>query len=372
VEIASLDLDAAHASARGAALPAHNPELSGSAGPQLGSGAASLQLQLGLSQTLELGGKRAARIQLSATQTRDVEIARRAELLRARIEAWRAYERALVLKDRLAVRREVETLATTLSAAMQKTAHAGGTTRLRVNVVVAEAGRATQERITAETEYAAAQAALAEAIGAGPREQVEPIGAVVDPPVLQASPDELVSRALREHPSIAAADNARRVAHARVADADARGSVDVTLGLGYAYAPDPDGAHTVVASVSVPLPVRNRNQGERAAARIAVKRADVEHARDRIEVERTIRLAIENYRRARAAVTAFDLEVTGRLNDNLVAAQDGFAKGGLDFAELTTVQRDLIASRVAFLDARLALVDAWAELASTAALEVKS
>jgi cobalt-zinc-cadmium efflux system outer membrane protein len=371
IEIRSLDIDAARANAGGAALPMHNPEISGGAGPQFGSGAASLQVQLGLSQTLELGGKRTARVRLADAETRDAEIGQRMELLRARVETWRAFERSLVLQDRVATRREVEKLATTLAAAMQKGAQAGGTTRLRVNVVVAEAGRATQERITAEADYAAALAALAEAIGAGPRDRLEPLGVVADPRVLTANADELVERALREHPAMARVENAQRVAQAKVADADARGSVDITLGLGYAYAPDPDGAHAVVGTMSVPLPLRNRNQGERAATRIGVKRAEVERTYERVEVERAARLAIENYQRVSAAVAGFDRGVTERLNENLAAAQDAFAKGGLDFVELTTTQRDLIASRVAFLDARLALVDAWAELVLATTIEVK-
>jgi cobalt-zinc-cadmium efflux system outer membrane protein len=156
-----------------------------------------------------------------------------------------------------------------------------------------------------------------------------------------------------------------------VADADARGAVDVTLGVAYAYAPDPDGAHAVLGTFAVPLPVRNRNQGERAAARIGVKRAELELAYERVQVERGVRLAIENYQRARDAVAGFDRSVTERLDENLAVAQDAFANGGLDFVELTTTQRDLIASRIAFLDARLALVDAWAELALATAIEVK-
>jgi cobalt-zinc-cadmium efflux system outer membrane protein len=370
IEIASLDVDAARAHARGAALPMHNPELSAGAGPRFGSGAASLQLQLGLSQTLELGGKRAARSQLAEAQAHDAELGQRAELLRARVEVWRAFERALVLQDRLATRREVEKLATTLAAAMQNASQAGGTTRLRVNVAVAEAGRASQERFTAEADYAQARSALAAAIGAGPRDQLEPLGVVAEPAALPANAEPLVERALRDHPAVARAEQAQRVARAKMVDADARGSVDITLGLGYAYAPDPDGAHAVVGTVSVPLQIGNRNQGERAAARIGVKRAEVERAYERVELERAVLLAVENYRRASAAVAGFDRGVTERLNENLAAAQDGFARGGLDFVELTTTQRDLIASRVAFLDARLALVDAWAELVLAAAIEV--
>ena len=371
IEITTFDVDEARASADGAALPRYNPEISGSAGPQFGSGALSLQIQLGLSQTIERGGKRSARIQVAESRTRGAEIARRGELLRARVETWRVFERAIVMNDRLATRREVEKLALALAAAMQKSAQAGGTTKLRVNVLVAEAGRATQERVTAEAEYATVRAALATAVGAGPSEQVDPTGPLVEPPSLPGNTNEIVARALREHPEVAAADNEVAAAGARIADADARGVPDLTLGLGYAYAPDPDGAHAVLGSVSMPLAVRNRNEGERAAARVAAKRAQVERAYERVEIERAVRLAIENYQRARAAVAGFDREVTDRLDENLAAAQDAFSKGGLDFVELTTTQRDLISSRIAFLDARLALVEAWAALALATTMEVR-
>ncbi len=370
IEITTFDVDEARANAQGAALPRYNPEITGSGGPQFGSGAASLQIQLGLSQTIERGGKRSARIQVAESRTRGAEIARRGELLRARVETWRAFERAIVMNDRWATRREVEKLALALAAAMQKSAQAGGTTKHRLNVIVAEAGRATQERVTAEAEYAAVRAALATAIGAGPTEQIDPTGPVVDPPTLPANTDELVARALREHPEVAAADNEVAAASARIADADARGVPDLTLGLGYAYAPDPDGAHAVIGSVSIPLAFRNRNEGERAAARVGAKRAQVERAYERVEIERAVRFAIDNYQRASAAVAGFDREVTEHLNENLAAAQDAFSKGGLDFVELTTTQRDLTASRIAFLDARLALIDAWSALALATTMEV--
>ena len=371
IELTTFDVDEARANADGAALPRYNPEISGSAGPQFGSGTLSLQIQLGLSQTIERGGKRSARIQVAESRTRGAEIARRGELLHARVETWRVFERAIVMNDRLATRREVEKLALALAAAMQKSAQAGGTTKLRVNVLVAEAGRATQERVTAEADYATVRAALATAVGAGPSEQVDPIGPVVEPPSLPGNTSEMVARALREHPEVAAADNEVAAAGARIADADARGVPDLTLGLGYAYAPDPDGAHAVLGSVSMPLAVRNRNEGERAAARVAAKRAQVERSYERVEIERAVRLAIDNYERARAAIAGFDREVTDRLDENLAAAQDAFSKGGLDFVELTTTQRDLISSRIAFLDARLALVEAWAALALATTMEVR-
>ena len=371
VELSRLDVDVARANARGAALPLYNPDVSASAGPQFGAGNLAVQIQVGVAQTVELGGKRHARVQLADSQAHGSEIASRGEQLRARVDAWRAYERALVMRDRLETHKQVETLALALVAAMQKTAAAGGTTKLRVNLVIADAGRATQERVAAEADYATARAQLATAIGAGAGEAVEPAGTVADLPAMSGRVDDLVARALRDNPDVLASDNQVAIAQAAIGDADARGTPDVTLGVAYAYAPDPEGANAVLGTVSIPLAIRNRNQGARAATRIGAKRAELERSYLRTEVERAVRLAADNYEHARAAVAGFDREVTGKLNENLAAAQDAFSKGGLDFVELTTTQRELIASRVAFLDAQLAAIDAWAQLALATGMEVR-
>lgn len=370
IEIAELDVDAARAVARGATVPLYNPELSAGAGPQFGAGSPEVQIQVALSQTIERGGKREARTQLADAQVRGAAITKSGELLRARIEAWQAFEHALIMRDRLETRREVERLALALVESMQKAAQAGGSTRLRVNLVVADAGRATQERIAAETAYGTALAQLATAIGAGPKEQLDPVGAVPELASLSQTPDELVTLALRGNPDVLAAQSSSLVARARIADADARGTVDLTLGIAYDYAPDPSGAHALLGTFSFPLAFRNRNQGERAATRVGAKRAEIELSLVRTETEREVLTAVANYQRSRTAVSGFDREVTDKLNENLAAAQDAFIKGGLELVELTTTQRNLIESRLAYFDARLALVDAWATLALITTMEV--
>ena len=216
IEIAELDVDAARAVARGATVPLYNPELSAGAGPQFGAGSPEVQIQVALSQTIERGGKREARTQLADAQVRGAAITKSGELLRARIEAWQAFEHALIMRDRLETRREVERLALALVESMQKAAQAGGSTRLRVNLVVADAGRATQERIAAETAYGTALAQLATAIGAGPKEQLDPVGAVPELASLSQTPDELVTLALRGNPDVLAAQSSSLVARARV------------------------------------------------------------------------------------------------------------------------------------------------------------
>lgn len=363
VQLVSLDVDAARATARGAALPAHNPNLRLDGGPQLGTSATAIDFEASIDQTIELGGKRDARIRVAGAAATVSDRVRSGDVLAARVEAWRAFERAIVVRDRLATRREVEQLTDALVTAMQRTAAAGGTTQLRVNVLSADAGRARRERIAAEADYATALALLAAAIGATPTERLEPDAVATELPAVPGDEAAIVARALSGHPQILIAAAELEGARARIDAADAQGVSDVTLGVGYAYGRDPGAPNAIIGTISIPLPIRNRNQGERAAARIEARHAEIESARTAAEIERRARLAYENYQRARDAVTGFGRDVTDKLHDNLTLAQDSFTKGGIDFVELTLTRRNLIDARLAFLDAEIAAVDAWADLA---------
>ncbi len=367
---AALGVDAARARAAGARRAAYNPELSASAGPQFGAGGLSPRIELGLAQTLERGGKRRARIGEADVLAGGAEVERIGEALRARVETWRTFEHALVARERVHTRREIEDLATALAIAMQATARAGGTTTLRANVLVADAGRVRQERFAAEGELVTALAELARAIGAPPGEVLDPVGALA---MLREPPehgDDAIRHLVSGHPELARADAAVAAASARRAVASSRAVGDITLGVGYAYDPDPDGSHAVVGTVSIPLGVRNRNQGERAATRIEVAHAQLDRDQTRAEIERGARLAYDRYALARGAVSGFDATIIDHLHANLSAAQEAFTRGGLDFAELATTQRELVAARIAYLDAYAAALDDWADLALAAATEV--
>ena len=397
VALRGLDVEAARAA--GASVARYNPEVRLGAGPQFGGDAAHPRVAVGVSQTIESGGKRDARRGVADAQTAAARVEREVEARRARVEAWRAFAHAQLARDRLAARREVEQLATSLAAAVSRAAQAGGAPALRVHLVVAEAGKSAQQRGAAETDYAFARAQLATAIGAAADEDLAPAG---DPPGLASLPAAPAAAGHGSVPAAAAGQSSMpggpaaagqssmpaapaaagealtvRLARsqaalerARIADADARGVSDLTIGVEYEYAPDPDGAHAIVGTLAFPLAIRDRNQAERAASRIVARRAELAVSLASVEASRAARLALASYQRARGVVAGLDREVSGPLQASLSAAQDAFTHGGLELVELIAIQRGLIDARLAYLDARLALVDAWAELSLVAGLEV--
>ena len=135
---------------------------------------------------------------------------------------------------------------------------------------------------------------------------------------------------------------------------------NLTASVSYGYEQDLDtDFHAVMAGLSISLPVRNRNQGARSAARARVRGAELEQDRRTVDVEREVRVAIRAYARAREALLGFDREINERLHDNLELAHESFVAGKLDYFEFSVVRRDLVANRLAFLDAATEAVDAW-------------
>lgn len=359
VAMAAAETEAARGEALGARRPAYNPELGVAIGPARGGGVTLFDVEVALSQTLERGGKRAARVGAAEAAVRLATAQQDLETTLAKLEAWRAFELALVERDRVAAARDAEQVAIDVARATEQTRALGKGTQLEVNLTTAEVGRSTHDRIDAENAYEATIAALAQAIGADAQERVEPQGDLPAPAELPWTEDAFVELALRHRPELVAAQAALDAASAEVRVADGGAVSDVTVGISYGFAQDPDiNTHSLLLSASMALPIRNRNQGARAAARSLVRRAQLDDARVRAEVEREARLAYGTYARARAGVLGFDLEVIGKLHDNLELAEQSFQSGKLDYFAFSQVRRDLIASQRDYLHAVQEAVEA--------------
>ena len=363
IQISGSSAQAARARAGGAQRPLYNPELSVAAGPRFGGGSTLFDFQVTLSQTLELGGKRSARQEAAAARLGVAEAELGVATLNARIETQRAFQVALVLRERMTTLRDAQQLAIEIDKATAERLRAGSGTQLQVNLSSAELGRARHELLDAERKYEQAVATLASAIGAEASERIEPDGKIELPPELTATVDQLTEQALRQRQDLRAARAEIEAARADVRAADALATPDVTLGISYAYEQDPDlKTHAVLGSVSIPLMIRNRNQGERGATRALAKRADLDAARVTTEIRREIAVAVNNYKTARLAVLGFSQEVNERLRENLELARESYTSGKIDYFVFNTVRRELIANRIAYLDALEEVTDSWSAL----------
>jgi len=357
---AGASAEAARHEADQASLSAYNPQITVGVVPRFVGDQRWIAYQIGLGHTVQLGGKRSAR-RAAANARIDVADAERfAAGLTARIEAWRAFQLALVVRERVAMAVEAEEVAIQVEAATRVRKDVGFGTQLELNLTTAEVGRARHDRLDAERTYIAAVAALASAIGATASEEIEPSGTIAPAPPLAGDTEALIARAIRERPEARFALASSKAARAEIRVADAEAVPDVTLGVSYSYERDPDlTANADLATESIGLPMFNRNQGTRRAVRSLAARAEIQVSWTTTEIEREIRVAVSGYQRAREAVLGFDKEVNERLHENLELARASYTSGKIDYFQFNVVRRELLASRNAYLDAVEETIEAW-------------
>ena len=370
VEMAGADVLAAQGLTAGARRPLYNPQLGVAAGPRFAADRTGFEVSVSLAQTIELGGKRGARAAAAAARGRAAEAELAVALREADLETRRAFQLALVARERVIAARDAEALAAQMETATRDRLTLGAGTQLQVNLATVEVGRARHDRVDVENQYETALAAIATAVGAGPEERLEPSGELITPPVARWTEDDLVQRAIARRPELVQAQSARDAAGADVTLADALARPDVTLGVSYGLEREAAAnTHIALLSASIGVPVRNQNQGERSASRSRLRRAEIDLRRQRDEVVREARLALQSYLRARDAVLGFDQQINERLHDNLELARESFASGKIDYFEFNVVRRELLASRTAYLDAVSEAVDAWHALVRAAGEE---
>ena len=365
------DLQAARGGIVGARLVPYNPEVGVAAGPTFGNSQERLGYELSLSQTLELGGKRGRRIEAAEARLSGAEL--RLEFARRQLAARvrRAYYLAMVARSRVGATREAEEVAADLKAAADDRARLGAGTLLEQNVASSVLGRARRDRLAAERRYREALTELAAVMGSAAAARPEP----ADGPLPEFGPialgeDEFVARALARRSDVAAAVRERAAAEADVALAASQAVPDVSLSA--ALGRDAvDAADTLLFGLAIPIPVFNRNQGGRAVASAALAKAQIAEATARREAERQARTVLGTYALAADAVRGFDRDVVERLKENLDLARESVRSGKIGLLLFNSVRRDLVDTRLAYLDALSELVDARSalELAAGESLE---
>lgn len=360
LRVAAATVDQASGNLEQAGTYTYNPAVGVSAGRARSGGASFYDFEVGISQAVELGGKRDARKRVAAAE-RDAAAENLAATRNAlRAEVRRAFDRALVAQARVAVTTENELAARQFQDAARERLQLGAATQTDLNVAVAGLGRAIAAKKAAERDLLLARQALGDALGT-PGADLEPTGALPTFPKAPPSEDQLVAEALRARRDLAAVERVRAARAADVDLADAFATPDPEFSVTWAR-DAVDAANALVVGFRIELPVWNRNQGNRSAARALRSRATIEAQAMRSGVEREVRTASRRYRAAIDAVSSFDQQVVGTLAENLKLARDSLAAGKLGLLDLNNVRRDLVESQLTYLDSIAEAVESRAVL----------
>lgn len=310
---------------------------------------------IGVSQQIELGGKREARRETAGKQADTVSL--RSSLVRVELNlaVRERFAELSAAEERLDLARDALTRAEKLANVARRLVDAGREPPLRLLRAQASAAEAQADVNVAQAEHSAAQRALS-ALWSGGQEAIDATGAwefqLADETLNTAPNDTLDYRlAVAEHD---AAEAALRLEKANA-------WVDVTISAGYRRFEN-TGENAWVAGVSVPIPIQNMNGGAIAAARAEDRAAELQLTIALTDAVRKLNDARSAFEAADARATALETQAVRLAGEALNLAQIGYEAGRFQLIDVLDAEQAFASIRNAAIDARLARARAAAAL----------
>lgn len=322
-----------------------NPELDVSLGNRQGPDTRFTDFEIGYEQRYEPGSRRSARVAAAeaaiAQSAANVDVTTR-EVLRL---AAGAFFRALHAQERIRLLGATQELAANVHAVADRRFKAGDIAVLDVNIARAALARVRSEREAAEATRALALGDLKLVLGIDGDIRVDGELATGGEPDLT-----VLLKTAAERPELKALE-------AGVQEAEAEARLGRTFakpeyGLGARYSRE-EGDHIVLGGVTISLPIASKGQELQAvgAARASRLRAELDAARTRTQL--AVRSAYEAYSRRAAAVRVLATDAIPGLDENEALTARSFEVGQLGLPELLLIRREILDTRVQYLEALL-------------------
>ncbi|MGC4087755.1 MAG: TolC family protein [Polyangiaceae bacterium] len=315
-----------------------NPELSVAVGPRFGAAGTGVNVDVSLTQQIQIAGERGLRID-AAKRLRDLTDAEIEQIRWAvHCDVHAAFHRALVEQERARLAERVVTFQREVLRVVERQIAAGETAPLTLRLAQAEVAQSEQVLVSAQQALLASRIRLAQLAGWPVSTPPMPGGAVDsprDPPT-----SERLSAVAAEHlPSLRAGVARIREAEARASLANRESWPRPSLGVQYRREGNPRGDASydvVMGMVTLPIPSFQTNQGERARSRADVTLAQAELGASRSLLEGQIAEARSEVVAAAARTRAYGKEILPRFEENLTLLRRSFELGEIDILALST------------------------------------
>lgn len=314
---------------------------------------------LKLSQTLELGGKRGARIDV-ATRAQDaaaLTLEQRRNGLRA--EVIDSYYSALRAQERLDLAQRSLALAERGLVVANGRVTAGKSSPVEATRAQVQLSEIRLELNRAEVGLSDAYRRLAASTGSAAIDFQAVAAPTQVAPQLPASA-QLLAR-LEHTTELRLAELQILQSEASVGLEKAQRIPDLDLSIGSQY--DASVRERVnLIGVSMPIPLFNRNQGSvLAASRRADQARDLRNATE-LRLRTETRQALDLWQTANTEVRAFNQQILPAAQRAVDSATRGFERGKFNFLDVLDAQRTLIAARTQYLAATAQATDAWVRI----------
>ena len=312
-----------------------------------------------LSQTLELGGKRGARVDV-ATRAQDaaaLTLEQRRNGLRA--DVIDSYYAALRAQERLDLAQRSLALAERGLVVANGRVSAGKSSPVEATRAQVQLSEIRLELNRAQIGLTDAYRRLAASTGSATPDFQAVASQRESTPVLP--PAALLLARLEQTAELRLAELQVLQNEASVGLEKAQRIPDLDVSIGSQY--DASVRERVnVVGVSMPIPLFNRNQGNvLAASRRADQARDLRNAAE-LRLRTETRQALDLWQTANTEVRAFNQQILPAAQNAVDSATRGFEMGKFNFLDVLDAQRTLIAARTQYLTATAQATDAWVRI----------
>jgi outer membrane protein, heavy metal efflux system len=319
---------------------------------------------IGFALPLELGGKRAKRVDLARVELEaaEADVADRERRLVSQVATL--YAEALAAIRELEITEGLSNIGVQTAHFVQVRVNEGESAPLELRLLQVEVDRLRSRRALIEGRLQATMLRLKYLVGIAPNETLR-LRENIATPVLREPPATLetaVDIALRTRPDLRLARLAEEMAQAGLQLAEAQAVPNAILFTKYFFdrtitdlpaplVPVPNQSRRLIFGVSVGLPFFNRNQGGKAEAATAISQAQRRREFAEAVVRAEVTSAYTRYEAARAALATFEQGVIARSNENIQSIRGAYEVGAFRITDLLSEQRRLVDLQGEFTEA---------------------
>lgn len=302
-----------------------------------------------LSQLIELGGKRGARIRIGDAETILAGYDYEAERLVVLTNVTISFIDVLTGQMQLDLADNLYRLSQEMFEVVAERVSAGKVSPLEKTKASIELGNRKIERLAAASKLRIARRNLAAAWGSTAPRFKKTTGSL--DPVEEIPPFEVLQSLLHQNPAVARWAGEMERCLAELALERAERIFDLTLSAGFKQFNESDD-HAFTVGLSLPIPLFDRNQGSVREARYRLAEAEYRAKGEQTRVKTALFESYEALAGARAETLALEDEIVPAAGQAFDAARHGYRQGKFDYLEVLDAQRTYAEANARLLDAR--------------------
>ena len=336
------------------------------------SGRSGADVEVRLLQEIEIAGQRGRRREAATKNLSQAEWAVADAERRLRLEVIQIFYELLGLQEKSTVQRQLLATQEELVQAGRERFDRGDISILELNALRLDQDRTRSDLVSQEGQRISKEQHFRLLLGIEEYRSLSLIGnpAIMAPdpthPALSLTSEDLTACALAHRPDVKAARLALEGREAELQLAQARRIPNISVGPMYKL---DDQDQVVGGALSIPLPFFNRNQHEitEAMANLQVGQTEVAARTRAVKHETTAALA--RWQLAARQLASYEPTYLSHLTESMEYARKAYEAGELSIFEFSVTSDRLIQTRLRYLDATLAYLQAKAELDAQSAFQ---